>query len=147
MKRFNTITSVLDTSAITSRVIAGGVSITAFAVTQFRKNCFAKSICHKARKTDTIKLLANYKFSIIADIISQAMKDEHISSIEFHEVLENAEKYRKFKVVMRNKVKPKVNQITKEQFQVLLEQGREKAQEDFLPLIGNNLGIQGFNAT
>ena len=50
----------------------------------------------------------------IADIISQAMEDGDISSIEFHKVLQEVEKYRKPKADIRNQAKAKMKQITKE---------------------------------
>ena len=52
------------------------------------------------------------------------MQDQDISSIEFHKVLQEVEKYRKLKTAIRNLPKTKVNQITKGQQEELLEQGR-----------------------
>ena len=46
----------------------------------------------KQEKHDAIKLLAQSKLHSIADIISQAMQDGYISSIEFHKVLQEVEK-------------------------------------------------------
>ena len=46
--------------------------------------------------------------------MSQAMQDENISSIEFHKVLQEGEKYRKPKAVVRNQAKGKVREFTKE---------------------------------
>ena len=59
------------------------------------------------------------------------MQDVDISSIEFHKVLQEVEKYRKLKADIRNQSKTKVRQITKEQREELLEQGRKKGKEDF----------------
>ena len=59
----------------------------------------------KQRKHDTIKLLAQSKLDSIADIISQAMQDGDISSIEFHKVLQEVEKFRKLKADIRNQGK------------------------------------------
>ena len=59
------------------------------------------------------------------------MQDGDISSIEFHKVLQEAEKYRKRKTDIRNQAKAKVKQITKEQQEKLLEQGRKKARKIF----------------
>ena len=55
----------------------------------------------KQKKHDAIKLFAQSKLDSIADIISQAMQDGEISSIEFHKVLEETEKYRKLKADLR----------------------------------------------
>ena len=60
------------------------------------------------------------------------MQDGDISSIEFHKVLQKAEKYRKLKADIRNQAKTKVKQITKEQRVELLEQGRKEGKENFL---------------
>ena len=51
----------------------------------------------------------------IADVISQIMQDGDISSIEFHKVLQEVEKYRKPNAHVRNQAKIKVRQIKKEQ--------------------------------
>ena len=116
MKRFNTVTSIVDTGLITSKVITGGVSIAAFAsgaglrvgialsgtillsslaiaITQKSFKIFTV----KQEKHDAIKLLAQSKLDSMADIISQAMQDGDISSIELHKVLQEVEKYRKLK--------------------------------------------------
>ena len=43
------------------------------------------------------------------------MQDGDISSIEFHQVLQKVEKYRKSKADITNQAKAKAKQITKEQ--------------------------------
>ena len=80
------------------------------------------------------------------NIILQAMQDRDISSIEFYKVLQELEKYRKLKADIRNQTKAKVKQITKEQREELLEQGRKEGKEDFLRKIANTSGIQGVSA-
>ena len=112
MKRFNTITGIVDTGLITSTVITGGISIAAFAssaelpvgialsgtspllslATAITRN-FLKISTVKQEKHDSIKLLAQSKLDSIANIISQAMQDEVISFTEFHKVLQEVEKY------------------------------------------------------
>ena len=74
------------------------------------------------------------------------MQDGDISSIEFHKVLQEVEKYRKLKVDIRNQTKAKVRQVTKEQQEELLEQRRKEGKEDFLWKIANTLAIQGVSA-
>ena len=74
------------------------------------------------------------------------MQDGDISSIEFHKVLQEVEKYRKLKADIRNQTKAKVRQITKEQQEELLEQSRKEGKEDFLWKIANTLAIQGVSA-
>ena len=68
-------------------------------------------------------------------MISQAIQDGDISPIEFHKVLQEVEKYCKLKADIRNQTKTKVKQITKEQREELLEQGRKEGKEDFLQKI------------
>ena len=146
MKRFHTITSIVDTGLITSTVITGGASIAAFAsgaglpvgiacsgtsllfslATAIIRKSF-KIFTVKQEKHDAIKLLAQSKLDSIADIISQAMQDGNISFIEFYKV----EKYHKLTVDIRNKAKTKVRQIIKEQREELFEQGRKKARKIF----------------
>ena len=68
----------------------------------------------KQEKHDVIKLPAKSKLDSIVDIISQAMEDGDISSIEFHlKVLREVEKYRKLKADIRKQAKIKVKLITK----------------------------------
>ena len=150
MNRFNTITGVIDTGLITSTVITGGFSVAAFAsgvglpvgiiligtslllslATVITRKSF-KTFTVNQEKHNAIKLLAQSKLDSIADIISQAMHDGDISSIEFHKVLQEVEKYRKLKADIRNLAKAKIKQITKEQREELLEQGRKEGKEDF----------------
>ena len=164
MKRFNTITGIVDTGLITSMVITGGISIAAFAsgvglpvgialsetslllslATVITRKSF-KTFTVKQEKHNSIKLLAQSKLDSIANIISQAMQDGDISPTEFHKVLQEVEKYRKLKADIRNQAKAKIKQITKEQREELLEQGRKEGKEDFLRKIANTSGTQGVN--
>ena len=48
------------------------------------------------------------------------MQDEDISSIEFHKVLQEVEKFRKLKADIKNQAEAKVKQITKEKREELL---------------------------
>ena len=134
IKRFNTITDIVDLGLITSTVITGGISIAAFAsgvglpvgialsgtslllslATAITRKSF-KIFTVKQEKHDAIKLLAQSKLDSIANIISQAMQDGDISPTEFHKVLQELEKYRKRNVNIRNQAKAKVKQITKKQ--------------------------------
>ena len=149
MIRFNTITGIVDTRLITSTVITGGINIAAFAsgvglpvgaalsgtslllslATVITQKPF-KIFTIKQEKHDAIKLLAQSKLDSIANIISQAMQDGDISSPEFHKVLQDVEKYRRLKADIRNQTKAKVKQITKEQREEILEQGRKEGKGD-----------------
>ena len=138
MKRFNTITSVKNTGLITSTVITGGISITAFAscvalpvgialggtslllslATVIIRKSF-KNFTLSKEKHDAIKLLAQSKLDNIANIISQAMQDGDVLSIQLHKVLQEVEEYCKLKADIRNPAKAKVKQITKETARII----------------------------
>ena len=101
MKRFNTITAIVDTALISSTAITGGTSIAAFAsgvtlpvgtalsrtslllslATVITQRSF-KIFTVKQEKHDAIKLLAQSKLDSIANIISQALQDGDISPTE-----------------------------------------------------------------
>ena len=151
MKRFNTITGIVDTSLITSTVITGRMSIAAFArgvglpvgialsgsspllflTTAITRKSF-KIFTIKQEKHDAIKLLAQTKLDSMSNIISQAMQDGDISPTKFHKVLQEVGKYRKLKAELRNQVKAKVKEITKEKREELPEQGRKEGKGNFL---------------
>ena len=59
------------------------------------------------------------------------MQDGDISPTEFRKVLQEVERYRRRKADIRNQAKAKVKQITKEQWEGLLEQGRKKGKKIF----------------
>ena len=139
MKRFNTITGILDTGLISSTVITGGIYIAAFAsgvglsvgialsetslllslTTAIARKSF-KTFTLKQEKHDSTKLFALSKLDSIANIISQAMQDGDISPTKFRKGLQEVEKYRKLKADIRNQTKSKVKHITKEQREELL---------------------------
>ena len=73
------------------------------------------------------------------------MQDGDISPTEFHKVLQEVEKYRKLKPDIRNQGKAKVKEITKEQREEILEQGRKEGEENFLRKIANTSGTQVVN--
>ena len=73
------------------------------------------------------------------------MQDGDISPTKFHKVLQEVEKYRQLKDDIRNQGKAKIKEITKEQREELLEQGRKEGKEDFLRKITNTSGTQGAN--
>ena len=165
MKRFNTITGIVETGLITSTVITGGISIAAFAsgvglpvgialsgtslllslATAITRKSF-KIFTVKQEKHDAIKLLAQGKLDITANIISQAMQCGDFSPIEFLQSIAGGRKYRKLKADIRNQAKAKVKEITKEQREEILEQGRKEGKEDFLRKIANSSGTQGATA-
>ena len=68
------------------------------------------------------------------------MQNGEISSTKFHKVLQKMEKYRKLKTDIRNQAKAKAKQITKEQGEELLEQGRKEGKEHFSRKIASTSG-------
>ena len=121
IKRFNTITGIVDTGLITSTVITGEISIPAFscgvglpvgialsrtslllslAIAITRKSF--KIFTVKQEKHDADKLLVQSKLDRVANIVSQTMQDRDISLSEFYEVLQQVEKDRKLKADIRN---------------------------------------------
>ena len=150
LKRFNTITGIVDTGLITSIVITGEISIASFAsgvglpigialsgtrllpslATAIRRKSF-KNFTVKQEKHDSIKLLAQSKLDSIANIVSQAMQEGDISPTEFHKVLQEVEKYRNLKADIRNQTKAKVEEITKELREKILNKEEKKAKKIF----------------
>ena len=89
---------------------------------------------------------AQIKLDSITNIIPQAMQVGDISPTEFHKVLQDVEKYRRFKADIRNQAKAKVKEITNEQLEEILEQGRKEGKKGFLRKIESSSGTQGANA-
>ena len=73
------------------------------------------------------------------------MQVGYISPTDFHKVWQEVEKYRNLKADIRNQTEAKIKQITKEQPEKLLEQGRKEGKEDFLQKVANTSGTQGVN--
>ena len=136
----------MDTGIITSRAGTAGISIALFRsgpgqpidIALSRTSLLfplataiigkpLKMVTVKQEKLDAIKFLAQSKLANIANIISQTMQGGGISSIEFHKVLQEVEKYRQLKANSINQAKTKVRQIEKEQGEELAEQRRKEA--------------------
>ena len=155
----------MDTGLITSTVITGGISVVAFAsgvglpvdialsgtslllslATAIAWKYF-KTFTAKQEEYDSIKLFAQSKLDDIVNIFLQAKQDGDICPTEFHKILQEVEKYHKLKAGIRTPDKTKVKQITKEQQEELLQQGRKEGKEDFLRKTANTSGIQGVSA-
>ena len=82
-------------------------------------------------KHDSIKLLAQGKLDSTANIISQALQDGNISPTEFHRILQEKEKYRKFKVDINNQVMAKLKKIMKEQKKKYLNKEKKEVKKTF----------------
>ena len=117
MKRFNTITGIIDTDLITSTVITGGISIAVLASSaglpagiSLSRTSLLLAIAQKSfkiftvkqEKHDAIKLLPQSKLDSITDIILQTIEDGDISPTEFHKILQEVGKYRRLKSDIRN---------------------------------------------
>ena len=126
-KRFNTIT---------------GISLILSLATGITRKYF-KTFTVKQERHDAIKLIAQRKLDSITDIISWAMQDGNISPTEFYKVLQEVEKYHKLKADIRNQAKAKVKQITKEQREEILEQGRKEGKEIFFTAICKHFTYPG----
>ena len=122
--------NLLQHSPVVVRLPVGialsGTSLLLYIATAITQKSF-KIFIVKQEKHDAIKLLAQSEL----DSIAQAMQDGDISPTEFHKVLQEVKKYRKLKADIRNQAKAKVNKITKEQREEILEQGRKEGKEDF----------------
>ena len=124
IKRFSTITAVLDTSLITTTAITGGISIAALAssiglpvgislsatslLLSLATTITRKTISifkSKEKKHDDIRLLAQSKLDSISETISQAIQDEKLSPTEFHRILQETENYRKLKADIRRNIR------------------------------------------
>ena len=149
-------------------MITGGISIATFASGVALPVGIALSgtslllslatvITRKSSKTFTVKqetltvnfycrLLAQSKIGRTANIIWQTKQDGDISPIQLYKVLQEVRKYRKLKADIINQAKAKAKQITKEQREELLQQGRKKGKEDFLEKIANTSSIQDVSA-
>ena len=126
--------------------VLSGTSLLLSLATVITQKSFKTFTIKQKKKHESIKLLAQSKLDSIANIISQAMQDGDISPTEFHKVLQEVEKYRKLEADIRSQAKAKVKEITKEQREKLLEQGRKEGKEDFLRKIVNTSGTQGVSA-
>ena len=165
IKRFRTITAVLDRSLIITTAITGGISIAALAsgiglpvgigfpatslllflatiITQKTMSIFKS----KEKKHDDTRLLSQSKLDSISETISQTIQDEKVSPTEFHKILQETENYRKLKADIRKQAKAKQAKLSKEQREGILEQGRKEGREDFLRKMTNTSGISNANA-
>ena len=139
--------SIVDTSLITSTVLTGGISIATLAsgvglpvgitlggtsLLFFPYNTrHVKASIVAREKHDSIKLLAQGKLDNTANIISQALQDGDISPTEFHRILQEKEKYRKFKVDINNQVMAKLKKIMKEQKKKYLNKEKKEVKKTF----------------
>ena len=116
---------------------------------------FSSAIVHKvqkvfdskAKKHDKIKTLAEAKRDSISGLVSKAIENGSISHEEYQTILNEAEHYRILKEQIRSKSKKVVAQITAEQREAILAQGREEAKQRFLQQIENTSATLTVSAT
>jgi hypothetical protein len=92
-----------------------------------------KVLSVKARKHIRIMMLAESKINTIADHVSKALKDNHVSDEEFALILSELTKFNQMKDEIRTKTKTKIDDETK---QSLIKQGKEQAVEQFKNMFG-----------
>ena len=150
MKLLNIVRRVVEIGLVTLTVITAGVSIAAFtsgvrlffgiALSKTSLNfSHVKVITQKSFRKFTIKqektygnkLITQRKLYSIADIISQAMQDGEISSLEFNKLLQEVQKYCKLKNDIRNQAKNKVKQIKENNDKNFLNKEEMKAWKTF----------------
>ena len=116
---------------------------------------FSSAIVHKvqkvfdskAKKHDKIKTLAEAKRDSISGLVSKAIEDASISHEEYQFILKEIDQYRILKKQIRTKSKKVVDQITAEQREAILAQGREQGKQDFLQQIARSSDIPPVNVT
>ena len=150
MKLLNIVRRVVEIGLVTLTVITAGASIAAFtsgvglsfgiALSKTSLTfSHSKVITQKSFRKFTIKqekkygnkLITQRKLYSIADIISQAMQDGDISSLEFNKVLQEVQKYCKLKNDIRNQAKNKVKHIKKNNSKNCLNKEEMKAWKTF----------------
>ena len=105
---------MLHLQVLLTYLLGLGFAYILFSVARAISRKILKILTIKQEKYEVIKLPAKSKLDSIVDIISQAMEDGDISSIEFHlKVLREEKKYRKLKADIRKQAKIKVKMINK----------------------------------
>jgi hypothetical protein len=92
-----------------------------------------KVLSVKVQKHIRIMMLAESKINMIADHVSKALEDNHVSDEEFALILSELTKFNQMKDEIRTKTKTKIDDETK---QSLIKQGKEQAVEQFKNMFG-----------
>jgi hypothetical protein len=126
--------ALLTTVVATTVVIAmEGVALGTGAISVAFNLVCDKVLSVKARKHIRIMMLAESKINTIADHVSKALKDNHVSYEEFTLILSELTKFNQMKDEIRTKTKPKIDDETK---QSLIKQGKEQAVGQFKNMFG-----------
>ena len=124
--------ALLTTVVATPVVIAmEGVALGTGTVSVVFNLVCDKVLSVKARKHIRIMMLAESKINTIADHVSKALKDNHVSDEEFTLILSELTKFNQMKDEIR--MKTKIDDETK---QSLIKQGKEQAVEQFKNMFG-----------
>lgn len=133
--------ALLTTVIATPVVIAmEGVALGAGGLSAAANLICDKVLSSKAKKHYQIMMLAQAKLNTISDHISKALKDNEISDEEFRLILSEIDKYNQMKEDIRTKTKTKLDDETK---QSLINQGKEKAIEEFSNMFGGRTRGEG----
>ena len=106
--------------------LSGTSLLLSLATTIRRKSFKIFTVKHYA-----IKLLVQSKLDSIANIISQTMQDIDISLSELCKVLQEVEKDRRLKAIIRNQAKAKVKKTRKNSEKKYLNKEEKKAKKFF----------------
>ena len=110
-------------------VLTGTSLLLSIATTVTRKSLNAIRV--KQKKHDQIILLAQTKLESIQDTILKALTDGIVCDLEFERILSELDRYRTLKHEVCNKAKKKTEDITDEQWEAILQQGREEGRNAF----------------
>ena len=144
-----TVITILEAASIATLTTGVGVPISIFLASTGLLLGLGSAAIHKsqkifdskAKKHDKIKTLAESKLDTISGIVSKAIEDTYISNQEYHLILEEIKHYRTMKEEIRSKSKRVVKEITKEQREAILAQGREEGKQAFLAKIAASSDI------
>ena len=100
-------------------------------ITQGILNKTAQVYTKKAQKHHDIRLAAQTILDGISINISKAIEDGHIDHLEYQKIVQEKQRYLAIKNSIRTKVKKMIKNITQEQREEILKQGRQEGREDF----------------
>ena len=95
------------------------------------KYCNIMFYIQKAQKHHDIRLAAQTVLDGISINISKAIEDGHIDHLEYQKIVQEKQRYFAIKNQIRTKVKKMIKNITQEQREEILRQGRQEGREDF----------------
>ncbi len=114
-----------------------GILSIVMGATSVGSSALCKILIKKVEKHERIKNLASAKASTVNGLVSDALKDNHISNEEYKLILAERENYREHKNQIRRRVKTAMNDELKEQIRASaekkgVEKGRKEAMNTLL---------------